>query len=181
MNGSCVTPRDSDRIKMSKLRVGEIPVHTNGDVPAAGKPAPDFTLTGNKLNDVSLKDFAGRSVVLNIFPSIDTSTCAQSVREFNRRAAALSRTVVLCIAKDLPYAMRRFCAAEGIERVITLSDFRSREFGDNYHVEMVDGPMRGLFARVVIVIDEYGVIKYTEVVPVIGQEPDYEAALDAVI
>lgn len=162
---------------MSNLRVGEIPVHTNGDVPAVGKPAPDFTLTGNKLNDVSLKDFKGQSVVLNIFPSIDTSTCAQSVREFNRRAAALSRTVVLCVAKDLPYAMRRFCAAEGIERVMTLSDFRSKDFGNDYHVEMVDGPMRGLFARVVIVIDEYGTIKHTEIVPVIGHEPDYEAAL----
>lgn len=166
---------------MSNLKVGNIPVHTNGDVPLPGKPAPAFTLTNNKLEDVSLKDYLGNSVVLNIFPSIDTSTCAQSVREFNRRAAALSRTVVLCIAKDLPYAMRRFCAAEGIERVITLSDFRSKDFGKDYRVEMTDGPMRGLFARVVIVIDEFGVVKYTEVVPIIGQEPDYEAALKAVV
>lgn len=165
---------------MSTLKVGNIPVRTNGSVPGVGQPAPGFTLANNKLEDVSLKDFQGRSVVLNIFPSIDTSTCAQSVREFNRRAAALSGTVVLCIAKDLPYAMRRFCAAEGIERVITLSDFRSREFGEDYHVEMVDGPMRGLFARVVIVIDEHGIVMHSEVVPVIGQEPDYEAALMAV-
>jgi thiol peroxidase len=165
---------------MSKLRVGNIPVHTNGDVPAVGKAAPDFTLTNNKLEDVSLKDLRGHSVVLNIFPSIDTSTCAESVREFNRRAAALSRTFVLCIAKDLPYAMRRFCAAEGIERIITLSDFRSKEFGNDYHVEMTDGPMRGLFARVVIVIDEFGDVKHTEVVPIIGQEPDYDAALKAI-
>jgi thiol peroxidase len=142
--------------------------------------APDFTLTGNKLNDVSLKDFRSHSVVLNIFPSIDTSTCAQSVREFNRRAASLSGTVVLCIAKDLPYAMRRFCGAEGIDRVVTLSDFRSKDFGNDYHVEMTDGPMRGLFTRVVIVIDEHGIIKHTEVVPVIGQEPNYEAALKAI-
>jgi thioredoxin-dependent peroxiredoxin len=164
---------------MSSLRVGNIPVHTNGDIPAIGKPAPGFTLTGNKLNDVSLKDFRGQTVVLNIFPSIDTSTCAQSVREFNRRAAALARTTVLCIAKDLPYAMKRFCAAEGIDRVVTLSDFRSKDFGNDYHVEMTDGPMRGLFARVVIVIDEQGTVTHTEVVPVIGQEPDYEAALKA--
>lgn len=166
---------------MSNLKVGNIPVRTNGDVPRVGQTAPDFTLTNNKLEDVSLKDFRGHQVVLNIFPSIDTSTCAQSVREFNRRAAVLSRTVVLCIAKDLPYAMRRFCAAEGIERVITLSDFRSKDFGNDYHVEMIDGPMRGLFARVVIVIDEHGIVKHVEVVPIIGQEPDYEAALQSVI
>jgi thiol peroxidase len=166
---------------MSNLKVGNIPVRTNGDIPGVGKAAPDFTLTNNKLEDVSLKDFRGQSVVLNIFPSIDTSTCAQSVREFNRRAAVLSRTVVLCIAKDLPYAMRRFCGAEGIERVITLSDFRSKDFGNDYHVEMVDGPMRGLFARVVLVIDEFGVVKHTEVVPIIGQEPDYEAALKSLL
>src|SRR5688572_29316869 len=105
---------------MSTTKIGDTPVHTNGDIPAAGTNAPDFILTDNKLNDVHLKDYRGHPVVLNIFPSIDTSTCAQSVREFNRRAAALSRTVVFCISKDLPYAMRRFCAAEGIDRVVTL-------------------------------------------------------------
>ena len=166
---------------MATLAIGNNKVHTNGDIPSVGKTAPDFTLADNKLNDVSLSSFRGQSVVLNIFPSIDTSTCAQSVREFNRRAAALAKTTVLCIAKDLPFAMRRFCAAEGIDRVITLSDFRSRDFGNDYHVEMTDGPMRGLFARVVIVIDEAGVVKHTEVVPVIGQEPDYEAALKALV
>jgi thiol peroxidase len=166
---------------MLNLKVGNIPVRTKGELPAIGQAAPDFTLTNNKLEDVSLKDFKGHSLVLNIFPSIDTSTCAQSVREFNRRAAVLSRTVVLCIAKDLPYAMRRFCAAEGIERVITLSDFRSKEFGNDYPVEMIDGPMRGLFARVIIVVDEFGVIKYNEVVPIIGQEPDYDAALKTLV
>jgi thioredoxin-dependent peroxiredoxin len=164
---------------MSLTRLGEIPVHTNGEVPAVGAPAPDFTLTGNSLNDVSLRDFRGKTVVLNIFPSIDTSTCAQSVREFNRRAASLSGTVVLCVAKDLPYAMRRFCGAEGIDKVITVSDFRSKEFGNDYHIEMVDGPMRGLFARVIIVIDEVGIVKYTEVVDAIGHEPNYDAALKA--
>ncbi len=164
---------------MSITKVGDLQVRTNGDVPGVGTKAPDFTLTDNKLNDVTLSSFLGRTVVLNIFPSIDTSTCAQSVREFNRRAASLARTTVLCISKDLPYAMRRFCAAEGISNVITLSDFRSKEFANDYHVEMIEGAMRGLFARVVIVVDEFGVIKYSEVVPVIGQEPDYDAALKA--
>jgi len=163
------------------LKIGDKEVHTNGDIPAVGKTAPDFTLTDNKLNDVSLNSLRGKNVVLNIFPSIDTSTCAQSVREFNRRAASLENTTVLCIAKDLPFAMRRFCAAEGIDRVITLSDFRSKDFANDYHVEMTDGPMRGLFARVVVVLDEKGVVKHTEVVPVIGQEPNYEAALKALI
>jgi thiol peroxidase len=164
---------------LSIIKVGNNEVHTNGDIPAIGTTAPGFTLTDNKLTDVTLSQYRGQKVVLNIFPSIDTSTCAQSVREFNRRAAALSDTVVMCIAKDLPYAMRRFCAAEGIDRCITLSDFRSKEFGSAYHVEMTDGPMRGLFARVVIVIDQQGVIKYTEEVPVIGHEPDYDKALRA--
>ena len=166
---------------MSITKIGDTQVHTNGDVPAAGTKAPDFILTDNKLSDVSLNDLKGNTVVLNIFPSIDTSTCAQSVREFNRRAAALARTTVLCISKDLPFAMSRFCAAEGINRVITLSDFRSPEFAKDYHVEMTDGPMRGLFARVVIVIDENGIIKHTEVVPLIGDEPNYETALKALV
>lgn len=164
---------------MASIFIKDTLVHTNGSIPTVGMPAPDFTLADNKLKDVSLKDFLGSDVVLNIFPSIDTSTCAQSVREFNRRAASLSRTVVLCIAKDLPYAMRRFCAAEGIDRVITLSDFRSKNFAADYHIEMTDGPMRGLFARVVIVVDEFGIVKHTELVPVIGQEPNYESALKA--
>jgi thiol peroxidase len=164
-----------------KLKIGDNEVHTNGEMPAVGTSAPDFTLTDNKLNDVTLKSFRGQSVVLNIFPSIDTSTCAQSVREFNRRAASLANTTVLCIAKDLPFAMRRFCAAEGIDKVITLSDFRSKDFGNDYHVEMTDGPMRGLFARVVIVVDGSGVVKHTELVPVIGQEPNYDAALKALV
>jgi thiol peroxidase len=166
---------------MSSTRLGDVIVHTNGNIPTVGSSAPDFILTDNKLNDVTLNSYRGNTVVLNIFPSIDTSTCAQSVREFNRRAAALPGTVVLCIAKDLPFAMRRFCAAEGIDRVITLSDFRSTGFASNYHVEMIDGGMRGLFARVVIVIDGHGVVRHTEVVPTIGKEPDYEAALKALV
>jgi thiol peroxidase len=166
---------------MATTLIGNNTVQINGEVPAVGTTAPDFTLADNKLNDVTLKSFRGHSVVLNIFPSIDTSTCAQSVREFNRRAASLPNTTVLCISKDLPFAMRRFCAAEGIDRVMTLSDFRSKDFSNDYHVEMTDGPMRGLFARIVIVIDESGVVRYSEVVPVIGQEPNYDAALRALI
>ena len=164
---------------MSVTQIGDLTVHTNGDVPAVGTKAPDFLLVDTKLNDVTLQTYKDHRLVLNIFPSVDTSTCAQSVRELNRRAAALSRTVVMCISKDLPFAMKRFCAAEGIDKVITLSDFRTKDFVDNYHVEMTNGPMRGLFARVVVVIDEFGVIQHTEVVPLIGQEPDYDAALKA--
>ena len=164
---------------MSVTKVGNLDVHTNGNVPEVGTKAPDFLLVDTKLNDVTLQSTKGNRLVLNIFPSVDTSTCAQSVREFNRRAAALSRTVVMCISKDLPFAMKRFCAAEGIDRVMALSDFRTRDFVNNYHVEMTEGPMRGLFARVVIVIDEFGIIQHTEVVPLIGEEPDYDAALKA--
>jgi thiol peroxidase len=135
---------------------------------------------GNDLKEVSLKDHAGKNVVLNIFPSVDTRVCATSVREFNKRAAGLQNTVVLCISKDLPFAMRRFCGAEGIDKVVTLSDFRNRGFTDSYGVEMVDGGMAGLMARAIVVIDLQGKIKYTELVPVIGQEPNYDAALNAI-
>lgn len=165
---------------MAITHLGPVPVKTNGELPAVGTTAPEFVLVGNTLNDVSLKDFRGKNVVLNIFPSIDTSTCAQSVREFNRRASALAKTVVLCISKDLPFAMRRFCGAEGIDRVMTLSDFRAKQFGEQYGLVMMEGAMRGLFARVVIVIDEYGVVKYSEVVNMIGDEPNYDAAIKAI-
>jgi thiol peroxidase len=131
------------------------------------------------MKDVTLDSYKGKRVVLNIYPSIDTSTCAASVREFNRRAGSLNHTVVLCISRDLPYAMTRFCAAEGIENVVTLSDFRYPEFADKYGVMMANGRMKSLFARVVIILDEQGKITYEELVPVIGQEPDYDAALKA--
>jgi len=165
---------------MAQTHIGENPVNTNGDLPAVGSTAPDFTLTGNDLKDVYLKQFAGKSVVMNIFPSVDTRVCAISVREFNKRAASLSDTVVLCISKDLPFAMRRFCGAEGIDKVITLSDFRNETFARSYGVEMVDGGMRGLMARAIVVLDKNGKVKYTEMVPVIGQEPNYDAALKAI-
>jgi thiol peroxidase len=165
---------------MAQTHIGENLVNTNGDLPAVGSIAPDFTLTGNDLKDVQLNQFAGKSVVLNIFPSVDTRVCAMSVREFNKRAASLSDAVVLCISKDLPFAMRRFCGAEGIDKVITLSDFRNEEFTKSYGVKMVDGSMQGLMARAIVVLDKNGKVKYNELVPVIGQEPNYDAALKAI-
>lgn len=129
---------------------------------------------------LSLKDFVGKNVVLNIFPSVDTSTCATSVREFNKRVTSIDNTVVLCISKDLPMAQKRFCGAEGIDKAITLSDFRNRGFGMAYGVELLDSSFAGLFARAVIVIDSTRKVKYTELVPQIGNEPNYEAALKAI-
>lgn len=165
---------------MALTRLGSAPVNTNGDLPLVGSKAPEFTLTGNDLKPVSLNAFAGKNVVLNIFPSIDTRVCSTSVREFNKRAASLTDTVVLCISKDLPFAMRRFCGAEGIDKVITLSDFRNKEFTKSYGVEMLDGGMAGLMARAIVVMDEEGRVKYTELVPIIGQEPNYDAALNSI-
>jgi thiol peroxidase len=154
------------------------PVHTVGDLPAVGDKAPAFTLTGGDLSDVSSDSFAGSRVVLNIFPSLDTATCAASVRRFNELAASLDNTVVLCVSADLPFAMRRFCTTEGIENVVTGSAFRS-SFGTDYGVVMTDGTMRGLLARSVVVVDSDGSVLHTQVVPDIGTEPDYDAAIAA--
>ena len=163
---------------MAQTKLGENIVNTNGNLPPVGSLAADFTLAGIDLKDVSLNQYAGKNVVLNIFPSIDTRVCAMSVREFNNRAANLANTVVLCISKDLPFAFKRFCGAEGIDNVVTLSDFRNRGFSKSYGVEMIDGNMNGLLARSIVVIKD-GKVKYTELVPAIGQEPNYDAALDA--
>jgi thiol peroxidase len=165
---------------MAQTKLGENAVNTNGNLPAAGAAAPDFSLANNDLQNKSLKDYAGKNVILNIFPSIDTRVCAMSVREFNKRAADLPDTKVLCISKDLPFAFKRFCGAEDITNVETLSDFRDKDFSKNYGVDMVDGGMAGLMARAVVVIDKQGKVKYTELVPVIGQEPNYDAALKAI-
>jgi thioredoxin-dependent peroxiredoxin len=154
------------------------PVHTIGDLPAVGSHAPDFTLTDGDLADVTSASLAGRRVVLNIFPSIDTGVCATSVRTFNTLAAGLENTTVVCASKDLPFALKRFCGAEGIENVVTASGFRS-DFGTDYGVTLIDGGMRGLFARAVVVFDESGTVLHTELVPSIGQEPDYDAAVAA--
>ncbi|HEY5823138.1 MAG TPA: thiol peroxidase [Cyclobacteriaceae bacterium] len=164
---------------MAETKLGESIVNTIGNLPSIGSTAVDFTLTGNDLKEVDLKSFEGKNVVLNIFPSIDTSVCATSVREFNKRAASLADTVVLCIAEDLPFAMKRFCGAEGIDKVITLSGFRNPAFGKDYGVELVDGGFKGLFARAIVVIGKDGKVKHAELVPAIGQEPDYDAALSA--
>lgn len=155
------------------------PVHTIGELPAVGSTAPDFDLVGADLSDIKLSDFSGRRVVLNIFPSLDTDTCARSVRRFNELAAGLDNTTVLCISKDLPFAAGRFCTAEGITNVVTASAFRTDRFSEDYGVRLVDGPLAGLFARSVVVVDESGTVTYTQLVPEIGEEPDYDAALAA--
>jgi thiol peroxidase len=162
---------------MAQTKFGEITANTIGDLPAAGTLAPDFILTGSDMKDIVRSQFTGKNIVLNIFPSIDTGVCATSVREFNKRAAALNNTVVLCVSKDLPFAMKRFCGSEGIDQVITATDFRNRGFSKDYGVELIDGPFAGLLTRAVVVIDGSGKIKHTEVVQAIGQEPDYDAAL----
>ncbi|MCB0488872.1 MAG: thiol peroxidase [Cyclobacteriaceae bacterium] len=164
---------------MAQTKLGENTVNTIGDLPAVGSSAPDFTMVGNDLKEVNLSSFKGKKVVLNIFPSIDTGVCATSVREFNKRASGLDNTIVLCISKDLPFAFKRFCGAEGIDKVVTLSDFKNKGFSKSYGMEMVDGGMNGFFARSIVVLDETGKVKHTEVVPAVGQEPNYDAALTA--
>jgi thioredoxin-dependent peroxiredoxin len=164
---------------MAQTKLGENVVNTAGNLPAVGSSAPEFTLVGNDLKEVKRSNYAGKNIVLNIFPSIDTSVCATSVREFNKRASAFTDTVVLCISKDLPFAFKRFCGAEGINNVVTLSDFRNKGFSKDYGVEMMDGGMAGLDARAIVVLDKQGKIKYNELVPTIGQEPNYDAALNA--
>lgn len=154
-------------------------IHTVGQLPAVGTAAKDFTLVADDLSEKSLSDFSGKNIILNIFPSVNTGICAASVRKFNKDAAGLDNTVVLCISKDLPFAQKQFCAAEGIENVVMLSDFRT-DFGHAYGVQIADGPMKGLLSRAVIVIDPQGKIVYEEQVPEIGQEPDYEKAIAAV-
>ena len=154
------------------------PISTVGQLPATGAPAPAFTLVGTDLSDVTLESLAGRQVVLNIFPSVDTGVCAQSVRTFNEKAAGLENTTVVCASADLPFALNRFCGAEGIENVVSASSFRG-DFGQTYGVTMAEGPLAGLLSRAVVVIDAGGKVVHTEQVPEIGQEPDYDAAISA--
>ena len=165
---------------MPQIKIGDSTVNVKGELPKVGSQAPDFTMAGVDLKDVTLKSLAGKNIILNIFPSIDTRVCAMSVREFNKRATDHPENAVLCISKDLPFAFRRFCGAEGITNVISLSDFRNQGFTENYGVEMLDGSMAGLFARAIVVIDKNGKVKHTELVPVIGQEPNYDAALESI-
>lgn len=162
---------------MATITLKGNPIHTLGELPAVGQKAPDFVLVKNDLSRVSLKDFLGSKLVLNIFPSVDTSVCATSVRKFNQRVDALEHVKVLCISRDLPFAQARFCGAEGIKSAVMLSDYVNGEFGKNYHLEIIDGPFAGLHSRVVIVLDEEGRILYKEQVGEIGDEPDYSAAM----
>lgn len=154
------------------------PVQTVGELPAVGSTAPAFELVGADLAPVTSEQLAGRRVVVSIFPSVDTGVCAASVREFNKRASSLENTTVLCVSKDLPFAQARFCGAEGLENVVTASAFRS-SFGEDYGVTMSDGPLAGLLSRGVVVLDESGSVVYTQQVPEITEEPDYDAALAA--
>lgn len=164
---------------MAEIEFRGMTMHTGGELPAVGAAAPAFSLTGDGLAEVSLGDFAGKSLVLNIFPSIDTPTCASSVRAFNERAAALEDTTVLCVSADLPFAAGRFCGAEGIENVSCASTFRSPDFYDAYGVQIADGPLAGLCARAVVVVDGEGNVTHTQLVNPITDEPDYDAALGA--
>ncbi|NJN43251.1 MAG: thiol peroxidase [Flammeovirgaceae bacterium] len=164
---------------MAQTKLGDNVVNTNGDLPKVGTKLSAFTLVNTDRQEVNSSEYSGKKIVLNIFPSIDTGICSASVREFNKRAASFSNTVVLCISKDLPFAHKRFCGAEGIDKVVSLSDYRAQGFAKSYGVEMIDGNMKGLFARVVIVADESGTIKHVELVPAIGQEPNYDAAVKA--
>ena len=162
---------------MATVTLGGNPVKTSGELPQIGSKAPDFKLVKTDLSTASLQDYAGTKLVLNIFPSVDTGTCAASVRAFNAKASELENTKVLCISRDLPFAQKRFCGAEGLENVVNLSDFKSGSFGKDYGLEMTDGALNALHSRVVIVLDENGIVKYTEQVAEIADEPNYEAAL----
>lgn len=154
-------------------------VRTIGELPDIGEQIKDFVLVKNDLSRASLSEFKGKKLVLNIFPSIETRVCSASVRQFNKLAAELENTLVICISRDLPFALNRFCGAEGIENVITLSDFDKGKFGRDYGLEILDGSFQGLLSRAVIVTDENGIVVYNQQVPDIGEEPDYVKALES--
>ncbi len=164
---------------MAEITLQGNPIHTSGTLPALNTKAPDFTLTRTDLSDCGPADFAGQIIILNIFPSIDTPVCALAAKRFNSEAANLDRTVVLCVSADLPFAHQRFCEGEGLDRVIPLSVFRAPSFGSDYGVTIVDGPLAGLLSRAIVIIDAGGTVVYTEQVPEITREPDYESALNA--
>ncbi|HSR88313.1 MAG TPA: thiol peroxidase [Pontiella sp.] len=164
---------------MASITLKGNPVSTVGDLPSVGSSAPSFSGVKTDLSECKLTDFSGQKVVINIFPSIDTGVCAASTRHFNEAASSLENTVVVCVSVDLPFALGRFCGAEGLDNVVPVSVFRNPEFGSGYGVTIVDGPLAGLLSRAVVVIDEDGTVVYTEQVPEITQEPNYEAALAA--
>ncbi len=155
------------------------PLKTVGELPKVGSRAPDFTLTKMDLAETHLKDFLGKKVILSIFPSIDTGTCAEAERRFNEKANQLQNTVILCISADLPFAQKRFCAAEGLTQIIPTSTFRHPEFGQTYGAAFVEGPLAGLLSRAIVVLDENNTVIYTQQVPELSKEPDYQAVLNA--
>ncbi|HAP76974.1 MAG TPA: thiol peroxidase [Acidimicrobiaceae bacterium] len=163
---------------MATTALGGNPVHTVGELPEVGAPSPSIALTKGDLSELTNADLAGKRVVLNIFPSVDTAVCATSVRKFNELASSLDNTVVVCAAADLPFALNRFCGAEGLSNVVTGSSFRS-DFGQAFGVTMADGKLAGLLARAVVVLDEQGNVVHSQLVPEIAQEPDYDAAIAA--
>jgi thioredoxin-dependent peroxiredoxin len=162
---------------MSTVKFKGADVHTNGDLPKIGSQAPDFVLVNGSLQEIHLSDFKGKRVLLNIFPSLDTGTCAASVRRFNKWVSEKENVVVLCISKDLPFAQNRFCGAEGLENVITASDFRYNSFATDYGVLLTDGPLKGLISRSVVAVDGTGKVIYTELVSEIVNEPNYEISV----
>ena len=162
---------------MAKITLKGNPVNTSGNLPPKGSTAPGFSLVKSDLGSLSLSDLKGKKLILNIFPSLDTSVCATSVRKFNQLAAGKPNVTVLAISKDLPFAHGRFCSTEGITNVVTLSGFRDASFGKAYGIDLIDGPLAGLYARSVVVVDEAGKVVYTQLVPEITTEPDYNAAL----
>ncbi len=166
---------------MATITLKGNPVNTVAELPENGTAAPSFTLVNKDLSESNLADYAGKTVVLNIFPSLDTPVCAASVRRFNLEASSIPGAVVLCVSADLPFAHKRFCEVEGIENVVSLSVFRSPEFGQDYGVTMADGPLKGILSRAVVIIDPEGKVIYAEQVPEITQEPDYEEALKAMV
>ncbi|MCP4118495.1 MAG: thiol peroxidase [Desulfobacteraceae bacterium] len=163
---------------MANFKIDGNPATTVGSLPGGGEKAPDFLLTKTDLSDISLKDVAGKKVVLNIFPSVDTPVCSASVRRFNSEISSCPGAVVLCISLDLPFAHSRFCETEGLKDVIPVSELRNRAFGDGYGVRIAQGPLAGLLARAVVVIDETGTVIYSKLVEELKNEPDYEAVLD---
>ena len=162
---------------MAQVTLKGNPLNTSGDLPKVGAAAPTYTLVRTDLSEVSSRDLAGQRVVLNIFPSLDTPTCAASVRKFNARANEKPNTTILCVSADLPFAQKRFCGAEGLDNVVPASTFRAADFGQAYGLTLTDGPLKGLLARAVVVVDGSGKVLHTELVPEIAQEPDYNAAL----
>ncbi|MBU2019440.1 MAG: thiol peroxidase [Bacteroidetes bacterium] len=164
---------------MAKVTLGGNPCDTNGDLPKIGEKAPAFKLRKLDLSFVSLDDLKGKNIVLNIFPSIDTGTCATSVRTFNKRASEFKNTEIICVSRDMPFAQKRFCGAEGIENVSTASDFATGDFGKSFGVELTNGVFEGIHARAIVVLDENGIVKHTELVSEIANEPNYDAALMA--